>query len=64
MRVRLPEERNADIGATMMAVVLDKVRQLGLEHVTVHSGPEAIHLYERTGFTASPRVLFADFAGR
>ena len=60
----VPEERNASIGGTMMAAVLDKARQLGLEHVTVHSSPEAIHLYERTGFTASPLVLFADFAGR
>lgn len=60
----VPEERNSNIGSLIMAAILDKARHLGLEHVTVHSSPEAIHLYERAGFTASPRVLFADFAGR
>ena len=60
----IPEERNSQIGSAIMAAILDKARTLGLEHVIVHSSPEAIHLYERAGFTVSPRVLFADFAGR
>ena len=60
----VPEERNANIGNKLMDAILDKARQLNLEHVTVHSSPEAIRLYERNGFTASSRLLFADFAGR
>ena len=60
----VPEERNSNIGSKMMDAILDKARQLNLEHVTVHSSPEAIRLYERNGFTASSRLLFADFAGR
>jgi GNAT superfamily N-acetyltransferase len=59
-----PEERNSQIGSSIMAAILDKARTLGLDHFTVHSSPEAIHLYERAGFIVSPRVLFADFAGR
>ncbi|SDK37153.1 Acetyltransferase (GNAT) domain-containing protein [Cryobacterium psychrotolerans] len=60
----VPEERNSNVGSKMMDAILDKARQLNLEHVTVHSSPEAIRLYERNGFTATSRLLFADFAGR
>jgi GNAT superfamily N-acetyltransferase len=59
----LPEERNAEVGSKLMEAILHKARQLNLEHVTVHSSAEAIRLYERNGFTVSPRLLFADFAG-
>ena len=60
----VPEERNSQIGSAIMAAILDKARALNLEHVTVHSSSAAIHLYERAGFTVSPRALFADFTGR
>lgn len=60
----VPEERNTQIGSAIVRAILDKARNLGLEHVTVHSSPRAIPLYERAGFTVSPRALFADFANR
>jgi GNAT superfamily N-acetyltransferase len=60
----VPEERNSQVGSSILAATFEKARTLGLEHLTVHSSSESIHLYERAGFTVSPRALFADFAER
>ena len=60
----VPEERNSRVGSSILAATFEKARTLGLEHLTVHSSPESIHLYERAGFIVSPRALFADFAER
>ena len=55
-----PEERNAGVGSRLMKAVLDMARQLDLEHLTVHSSPGAVSMYERSGFESSVTLLFAD----
>jgi len=57
----VPEERNAGVGSRLMGAVLNKARQMDLEHLTVHSSPGAIGMYERNGFESSVTLLFADF---
>jgi len=58
----VPEERNSEIGTTIVDAILRKARDLGLEHLTVHSSPQAIPLYERIRFEASPQALYADLS--
>ncbi len=56
----LPEYRNRGIGGRLVRAVLDGARARGAEHVTVHTSPESIAMYERNGFEPHPRLLFAD----
>ncbi|MBO1769888.1 GNAT family N-acetyltransferase [Agrococcus sp. TF02-05] len=58
----VPEHRGAGLGRRLAEGVLDEARRRGLEHVTVHSSVEAIPVYERAGFRANPRSLYADGA--
>jgi GNAT superfamily N-acetyltransferase len=46
----VPELRDCGIGGALLSLVLAEARDLGLEHVTVHSSERAVPLYQRTGF--------------
>jgi GNAT superfamily N-acetyltransferase len=52
-----PDRRDRGVGAALVAAVLAEARKLGLEHVTVHSSPRAVRLYERAGFGHDPQWL-------
>ncbi len=52
-----PEHRNKGIGGRLTEAVLALARELGVERVTVHSSGSPV--YERAGFTVSPRLLQA-----
>ncbi|MEO3771282.1 GNAT family N-acetyltransferase [Micromonospora sp. B9E7] len=53
----VPELRNSGIGAALLTVMLAEARELGLEHVTVHSSERAVRLYQRAGFQHGPTWL-------
>jgi GNAT superfamily N-acetyltransferase len=55
----VPAERNAGIGGRILAAVLERAFEAGLERVTVHSTAGAVTAYERAGFAASARLLQA-----
>jgi GNAT superfamily N-acetyltransferase len=55
----MPAERDAGVGGRMLAAVLARASEAGLERVTVHSTPGAVTAYERAGFAASARLLQA-----
>lgn len=55
----VPDERNAGTGGRMLAAVLERAFDTGLERVTVHSTTGAVTAYERAGFAASARLLQA-----
>jgi len=52
-----PEHRSNGIGAALMRALLEHAKDLGLEHVTVHSGTRAVHVYERAGFADTSTML-------
>jgi GNAT superfamily N-acetyltransferase len=52
-----PDRRDRGVGAALIAAVLAAARELGLEHVTVHSSARAVRLYERAGFEHDPQWL-------
>lgn len=52
----VPEQRNAGLGGQMIAFAHSLADSIGLERVTVHSSPDAIGLYSRAGYEASPRL--------
>lgn len=58
----VPERRAAGIGRRLAEAVLDEARRRGLEHVTVHASRDSIPVYERAGFRANPRSLWAEGA--
>ncbi|GAB3148470.1 GNAT family N-acetyltransferase [Micromonospora sonneratiae] len=53
----VPELRDGGIGAALLEAVLAEARQLGLEHVTVHSSERAVRFYQRVGFQHDQRWL-------
>jgi GNAT superfamily N-acetyltransferase len=53
----VPEHRSAGVGPALLRAVVQRAETLGLEHVTVHSNPQANSLYERAGFASSPELL-------
>jgi len=53
----VPAERNAGVGARLLAAVRARADELGLERVTVHSSADAISAYRRAGFVVSERLL-------
>jgi GNAT superfamily N-acetyltransferase len=55
----VPAERDAGVGGRMLAAVLARAREAGLERVTVQSTAGAVTAYERAGFAASARLLQA-----
>jgi len=55
----VPAERNSGIGGQILAAVLERAFEAGLERVTVHSTAGAVTAYERAGFVASARLLQA-----
>jgi GNAT superfamily N-acetyltransferase len=53
----LPSARRASVGRRLLAEVERHARQIGLRRLVLHTGtrqPEAIRLYESTGFTRIP----------
>jgi GNAT superfamily N-acetyltransferase len=52
-----PEYRSNGIGTALMRALLQHAKDLGLEHVTVHSGVRAVPVYERAGFASSRELL-------
>lgn len=58
----VPERRGAGIGRRLAEAVLAEARERGLEHVTVHASRASIPVYERAGFRANDRALYADGA--
>ncbi len=58
----VPDRRGAGIGRRLAEAVLAEARERGLEHVTVHASPASIPVYERAGFRANERALYADGA--
>ncbi|WP_104164780.1 GNAT family N-acetyltransferase [Cryobacterium sp. N22] len=55
----VPAERNSGTGGRILAAVLARAFEAGLERVTVQSTPGAVTAYERAGFAASARLLQA-----
>jgi GNAT superfamily N-acetyltransferase len=55
----VPAERDAGVGGRMLAAVLVRAADAGLQRVTVQSTPGAVTAYERAGFAASARLLQA-----
>lgn len=53
----VPELRDGGVGTVLLDAVLAEARDLGLEHVTVHSSERAVAFYERLGFDHDPRWL-------
>ncbi len=46
----VPDLRDGGVGTMLLNAVLAEARDLGLEHVTVHSSDRAVPFYERLGF--------------
>jgi len=55
----VPAERNSGVGGRILAAVLERAFEAGLERVTVNSTAGAVTAYERAGFAASARLLQA-----
>jgi GNAT superfamily N-acetyltransferase len=53
----LPEHRNAGVGSALVAAVVARAEDLGLEHVSVHSNDRAVAVYERGGFAPTRRLM-------
>lgn len=56
----VPRQRNSGLGRRIIAAILELADQLGLERVTVHSSPQAVSAYGRSGFAVSPHLLQAE----
>lgn len=59
----VPGERNHGVGARLVHAVVARARELGLQHVTVHSSSRAIPAYRRAGFQMLPRLMILDPRG-
>jgi GNAT superfamily N-acetyltransferase len=55
-----PDRRGAGVGARLVTALLDLARELGVEHVTVHSSTRAVTLYERVGFVHDRELLYLE----
>ncbi|MCP2256454.1 Ribosomal protein S18 acetylase RimI [Streptoalloteichus tenebrarius] len=55
-----PEARDGGLGGLLVDAVLRLATELGLERVTVHSSERAVSVYERHGFSVSPKLLQAE----
>jgi len=53
-----PEHRDSGVGAVLVGALLAEARELGLEHVTVHSSERAVQFYKRQGFASDPQWLW------
>jgi GNAT superfamily N-acetyltransferase len=54
------DERNRGVGGRLVDAVAQRARELGLQHVTVHSSNRAIPAYQRHGFQAMPKLMLLD----
>lgn len=52
----LPAERDAGIGALLMAALLDEARARGLDYLLVTPSPRSVPFYRREGFTGDDRL--------
>lgn len=52
-----PEHRGLGIGSALVEAATAYALRLGALHVTVHSGRQAVPVYERLGFVSSPQLL-------
>lgn len=52
-----PDHRGRGIGSALVEAAAACATSIGALHVTVHSGPKAVPVYERLGFESSPRLL-------
>ena len=52
-----PDRRGDGVGGRLVAALLELAHELGVEHVTVHSSPRAVTLYERVGFVHDRELL-------
>lgn len=52
-----PEHRGQGIGSALVDAATAHALRLGALHVTVHSGRQAVPVYERLGFASSPQLL-------
>jgi GNAT superfamily N-acetyltransferase len=57
-----PAERGCGLGSRLVAAILARATDLGLERVTVHSSEVGLRTYEGAGFASSPLLL--DFTVR
>lgn len=57
----VPEERGKGIGSALVRAASDHAFDLGVGHVTVHSGRKAVPVYERLGFASSRQMLLREF---
>ncbi|HET8595510.1 MAG TPA: GNAT family N-acetyltransferase [Intrasporangium sp.] len=53
----LPDYRGQGIGSALVQAVASYAKGLGALHVTVHSSPRAVPVYERLGFASSRELL-------
>ncbi|MCB9396159.1 MAG: GNAT family N-acetyltransferase [Acidimicrobiaceae bacterium] len=53
----VPELRNAGIGGRLVERLVEVARESDAEHITVHSSPEAVTAYLRSGFVHDPLML-------
>jgi GNAT superfamily N-acetyltransferase len=53
-------ERNRGVGGRLVEAVAQRARDLGLQHVTVHSSSRAIPAYMRHGFRPVPKLMLLD----
>lgn len=53
--------RNRGLGANLMAAVVDRSGELGLDYLAVHPSEFSFSFYRRLGFDPTSRVLELDF---
>ncbi len=53
----LPEQRGKGIGSRLVLAAVEHASQRGASRITVHSGREAVPVYERLGFASSRQLL-------
>lgn len=56
----VPDRRGAGLGGQLIDAVVGLAAELGIKHLTVHSGVKAINAYARHGFSTSPGLLYAE----
>jgi GNAT superfamily N-acetyltransferase len=56
-------ERGRGVGGRLVEAVAQRARDLGLLHLTVHSGRRAIPAYLRYGFRQVPKLMLFDTQG-
>ena len=52
-----PDARGRGIGGRLVDALVEEARAAGAERITVHSSPEALAVYGRSGFAVDPLLL-------